>query len=103
MRKRVAAALVLTLLLSLGVAGSLMMVLVVPFLFDAPGTESQMATWVMVGAVLSAPFTCLAALGGVWIAAFPAGRSPWWYASLALPVLSLLVFWVAGSLRPGFF
>ena len=74
----------------------------VPFLFDAPGTEDQVATWTMAGAVLSLPFTFLGALVGVWLAVVP-GRSGWWYLSLALPVASLLVFWVAGSFRPGFF
>jgi len=102
-RKRVLAAIILSVLL-LGATGvSLLLVTIVPFLFDAPGTESQPATWTMAAAVLSAPLMCLAAIVAVWIAAFPAGRSRWWYAALALPGLSALVFWVAGSLRPGFF
>ncbi|MFM8790643.1 MAG: hypothetical protein ACKOEI_12495, partial [Chthoniobacterales bacterium] len=32
--------------------------------------------------VLSAPVMCLLSIIGVWIAAFPEGRSRWWYASL---------------------
>ena len=103
MRPRVIAAIVLTILLLFGAATSLVLVMIVPFLFDAPGTEDQAATWTMAGAVLSAPVMCLLATAGVWIAAFPAGRSRWWYASLALPFLSGLVFWIAGSFRPGFF
>lgn len=103
MRKRVVAAIVLTLLLLCALGASVVLVIIVPFLFDAPGTESQTATWTMAGAVLSAPLMCLAAIAGVWIAAFPAGRSRWWYASLLLPALSAVVFWVAGSCRPGFF
>ncbi len=103
MRPRVIAAIVLTLLLLFGAGTSLLLVMIVPFLFDAPGTEEQAATWVIVGAILSAPLMCLAATIGVWIAAFPAGRSRWWYAALILPVLSGLVFWIAGSFRPEFF
>ena len=103
MRKRVLAAILLTVLLLLAAAGSLMMAMIVPFLFDAPGTEDQPATWAMALAVLSAPIMCLLAVVGVWFAAFPEGRSRWWYASLALPLLSLFAFWIAGSLRPGFF
>jgi len=102
-RPRVIAAIVLTLLLLFGAGMSLVLVTIVPFLFDAPGTEEQAATWTMAGAILSAPLMCLLATISVWIAAFPAGRSKWWYAPLILPFLSLLVFWVAGSLRPGFF
>jgi hypothetical protein len=102
-RPRVIAAIVLTLLLLFGAGTSLVLVLISPFLFDAPGTESQAATWIMVGAILSAPIMCLLAIASVWIAAFPAGRSKWWYASLALPFVSGLVFWIAGSFRPGFF
>ena len=103
MRPRLIAAIVLTLLLLFGAGMSLVLVMMIPFLFDAPGTEDQAATWTMAGAVLSAPVMCLLAIVGAWIAAFPEGRSRWWYASLALPFLSLLVFWIAGSLRPGFF
>jgi len=103
MRKRVLFAIVLTCLLMLAFAGSLALVLITPFLFDDPYSSDLKATWVMAGAVLSLPVTCLLALGGVWIAAFPAGRTRWWYAALVLPVLSALVFWVAGSSRPGFF
>jgi hypothetical protein len=103
MRKRVRAAIVLTLLLLCALAGSLLLVVITPFLFDDPYSADLTATWIMAGAVLSAPLMCLLALAGVWIAAFPAGRSRWWYAVLALPVLSALVFWVAGSFRPGFF
>jgi len=103
MRRRVIAAIVLTLLLLFGAATSLVLVMMVPFLFDAPGTEDQAATWTMAGAILSAPLMCLAATISVWIAAFPEGRSRWWYAALLLPVLSALVFRVAGSFRPGFF
>ena len=103
MRPRVIAAIVLTLLLLFGAGTSLVLVMIVPFLFDAPGTEEQTATWTMAGAILSAPLMCLAAAISVWIAAFPEGRSRWWYAALILPVLSGLVFWIAGSFRPGFF
>jgi hypothetical protein len=103
MRKRVRAAIGLTLLLLCALAGSLLLVVITPFLFDDPYSADLTATWIMAGAVLSAPLMCLLALAGVWIAAFPAGRSRWWYAVLALPVLSALVFWVAGSFRPGFF
>ena len=103
MRPRVIAAIVLTVLLLFGAATSFVLVMIVPFLFDAPGTEEQVATWTMAGAILSAPIMCLLAIASVWIAAFPAGRSKWWYAPLILPFLSLLVFWVAGSFRPGFF
>jgi hypothetical protein len=103
MRKRVRAAIVLTLLLLCALAGSLLLVVITPFLFDDPYSADLTATWIMAGAVLSAPVMCLLAMAGVWIAAFPAGRSRWWYAVLALPVLSALVFWVAGSFRPGFF
>jgi hypothetical protein len=103
MRPRVIAAIVLTILLLFGAGTSLVLVMIVPFLFDAPGTEEQAATWVMAGAILSAPLMCLAATISVWIAAFPAGRSRWWYAALALPFVSGLVFWIAGSFRPGFF
>lgn len=103
MRRRVIAAIVLTVLLLLGAATSLVLVTIVPFLFDAPETEDQAATWIMAGAILSAPLMCLLAIISVWIAAFPEGRSRWWYAPLALPFLSGLVFWVAGSFRPGFF
>ena len=103
MRPRVIAAIVLTVLLLFGAATSLVMVMIVPFLFDAPGTEEQAATWTMAGAVLSAPLMCLAAIICAWIAAFPEGRSRWWYAALALPFVSGLVFWIAGSFRPGFF
>lgn len=102
-RDRIVAAIVLTALLLLGAAGSLMLVMIVPFLFDAPGTEDQAATWTMAGAVLSAPVMCLLAIVSVWIAAFPEGRSRWWYAAVALPFVSGLVFWIAGSVRPGFF
>lgn len=80
-----------------------MLVIITPFLFDDPFSAELTATCVMAGAVLSAPVMCLLAIAGVWIAAFPEGRSMWWYASLALPFLSLLTFWIAGSLRPGFF
>jgi hypothetical protein len=79
------------------------LVVITPFLFDDPYSADLTATWIMAGAVLSAPVMCLLALAGVWIAAFPAGRSRWWYAVLVLPALSALVFWVAGSFRPGFF
>jgi hypothetical protein len=103
MRKRVWAAIVLTLPLLCALAGSLMLVVITPFLFDDPYSADLAATWTMAGAVLSAPLMCLAAIAGVWIAAFPAGRSRWWYATLALPALSALGFWVAGSFRPGFF
>lgn len=102
-RDRIVAAIVLTALLLPGAAGSLMLVMIVPFLFDAPGTEDQAATWTMAGAVLSAPVMCLLAIVSVWIAAFPEGRSRWWYAAVALPFVSGLVFWIAGSVRPGFF
>ena len=80
-----------------------MLVIITPFLFDDPYSADLTVTWVMACAVLSAPVMCLLAMAGVWIAAFPAGRSCWWYAALALPALSALVFWVAGSFRPGFF
>ena len=103
MRPRVIAAIVLTILLLFGAGTSLVLVTIVPFLFDAPGTEDQAATWTMAGAILSAPLMCLLSIIGVWIAAFPAGRSKWWYAALALPFVSGLVFWIAGSFRPGFF
>lgn len=103
MRGRVIAAIILTIPLLFAAGSSLVLVMMVPFLFDAPGTEDQAATRIMAGAVLSAPLMCLAAAVGVWIAAFPEGRSCWWYASLALPFLSGLVFWIAGSFRPGFF
>lgn len=103
MRMRVIAAILLTIPLLFAAGCSLLLVMIVPFLFDAPGTEDQAATWTMAGAVLSSPFMCLAAIVGVWIAAFPEGRSRCWYAVLGLPVLSGLVFWVAGSFRPGFF
>jgi hypothetical protein len=103
MRKRVWMAIILTLLLLCALGVSLMLVIITPFLFDDPFSAELTATWVMAGAVLSAPVTCLLAILGVWIAAFPAGRSAWWYASLALPLLSALAFWIAGSLRPGFF
>jgi hypothetical protein len=103
MRIRVLAAVVLTLLLLVGIGCSLVLVMIVPFLFDAPGTEDQPATWAMAFAVLSAPVTCLLSIVAVWIAAFPAGRSAWWYAGLVLPFLSLVAFWIAGSFRPGFF
>ena len=103
MRLRVIAAIILTLPLLFTAGCSVVLVMISPFLFDAPGTESQAATWIMVGAILSAPFMCLAAIVGVWIAAFPEGRSRWWYAALALPFLSGLVFRIAGSFRPGFF
>lgn len=103
MRKRVGAAIFLTLLLLCALAGSLLLVVVAPFLFDDPYSAELTATWVMAGAVLSAPVMCLLAIAGVWFAAFPAGRSRWWYAALALPALSGLVFWIAGSFRPGFF
>lgn len=103
MRKRVLAAILLTALLLFGAAGSLMLVMIVPFLFDDPGTENQSATWTMAIAVLSAPVMCLLSIVGVWVAAFPEGRSRWWYATVALPFVSGLVFWIAGSFRPGFF
>jgi len=103
MRKRVVAAIVLTAILLFGAAISLALVLIVPFLFDAPGTEDQTATWAMAFAILATPIMCLLAIVGVWIAAFPEGRTRWWYASLALPLLSLFAFWLAGSFRPGFF
>lgn len=103
MRKRVWAAVILTLLLLCALGVSLLLVVVTPFLFDDPYSADLAATWAMAGAVLSAPVMCSLAILGVWIAAFPAGRSAWWYASLALPLLSALAFWIAGSLRPGFF
>ncbi len=103
MRRRVWLAIVLTLLLLCALGVSLMLVVITPFLFDDPYSADLTATWVMAGAVLSAPLMCLAAVAGVWVAAFPAGRSRWWYATLALPALSALVFSVAGSFRPGFF
>lgn len=80
-----------------------MLVIITPFLFDDPFSAELTATWVMAGAVLSAPVMCVLAIVGVWIAAFPEGRTRWWYAPLLLPFLSALVFWVAGSFRPGFF
>lgn len=103
MRKRVRAAIVLTLLLLCALAGSLPLVVVTPFLFDDPYSADLTATWVMAGAVLSVPLLCLVAIVAVWVAALPACRSRWWYAALALPVLSFVVFWIAGSFRPGFF
>lgn len=103
MRTRTVAAIFLSLLLLLCAAASLVTFLFIPFLFDAPGTEDQPAVWAMAGAILSFPLMCLVAIAGLWIAAFPAGRSLWWYASLALPFLSLLAFLVATSYRPGFF
>jgi len=103
MRRRVWVAIFLTLVLLPALAGSLALVMVTPFLFDDPTAADLQATWVMAGAVLSLPIACLLAMVGVWVAAVPAGRSRWWYAALALPVLSALVFWVAGSFRPGFF
>ncbi len=103
MRPRLIAAIVLTILLLFGAGTSLVLVMIVPFLFDAPGTEEQAATWVMAGAILSAPLMCLATTISVWIAAFPAGRSRWWYAALAFPALSAAAFFIAGSFRPGFF
>ena len=103
MRKRVWLAIVFTLLLLCAFGASLMLVTITPFLFDDPASADMTVTWVMAGAVLSAPLMCLAAMAAVWIAAFPAGRSRWWYAALALPALSALIFSVAGSFRPGFF
>lgn len=103
MRPRVIAAIVLTLPLLFATGCSVILVMMVPFLFDAPGTEEQAATWTMAAAILSAPIMCSLAIASVWIAAFPAGRSKWWYASLALPFVSGLAFWIAGSFRPGFF
>jgi hypothetical protein len=103
MRKRVWVPIVLTVVLLVALAGSLALLLITPFLFDDPYSADLSATWVMAGAVLSAPLMCLAAIVGVWMAALPAGRSRWWYAALALPALSALVFVVAGLLRPGFF
>lgn len=103
MSRRVWLTIILTVLLGCALAGSLLLIVITPFLFDDPYSADLTATWVMAGAVLSAPLMCLAAIAGVWIAAFPAGRSRWWYAALVLPVLSALVFWVAGSFRPGFF
>jgi hypothetical protein len=101
-RVRPTVSILLSLLLLPAVLLSVYACIFVPFLFDAPGTEEQAATWIMAGAVLSLPLAFLAALIGVCIAAFSA-RSPWWYAALTLPFLSLLVFLVAGSFRPGFF
>ena len=103
MQKRVWVAIVLTFLLLCALAGSLLLVFITPFLFDDPYSADLRATWAMAGAVLSAPVMCLVAIICVWIAAFPAGRSKWWYAALALPFVSGLVFWIAGSFRPGFF
>lgn len=100
---RVIAAILLTVLLLFAAGSSLVLVMMVPFLFDAPGTEEQAATWTMAGAILAAPVMCLAATVCVWVAAFPEGRSRWWYAALALPFVSGLVLWIAGSFRPGFF
>lgn len=102
MRKRVWVAIVLTVLLLLALAGSLALVVITPFLFDDPYSADLTATWVMAGAVLSAPPMILLALACVWIA-LPERRSKWWYAGLALPALSGLAFWIAGSFRPGFF
>ncbi len=99
---RIALAIILTLVLLAALAGSFVLVLVSPFLFDDPSAAASTATWVMAGAVWSLPVTLLLALAGVWIAR-PERRSKWWYAALGLPVLSGVVFWVAGSLRPGFF
>ncbi len=103
MRRRVCLAIILTVLLGCALAGSLLLIVITPFLFDDPYSADLTATWVMAGAVLSVPLMCLVAIAGVWIAAFPRGRSRWWYAALALPVLSVLIFWIAGSFRPGFF
>lgn len=102
MRPRLVVSILLSLLLLPAILFSVYACIIVPFLFDAPGTEEQTATWIMAGAVLSLPLAGLAALVGVWVVVFPA-RSLWWYAALVLPVLSLVVFWVAGSFRPGFF
>ena len=103
MRRRVWLAVILTVLLGCALAGSLLLIVITPFLFDDPYSADLTATWFMAGAVLSAPLMCLGAIAGVWIAAFPAGRSRWWYAASLLPLVSLLVFWVAGSFRRGFF
>ena len=100
---RIAVAIILTLVLLAALAGSLVLVFVSPFMFDDPSAADSTATWLMAGAMLSAPLMCLAAIIGVWMAAHPAGRSRWWYVSLALPVLSAVVFLIAGSFRPGFF
>lgn len=99
---RLAAAIFFSLILVPAALFALFACVMTPFLFDAPGTESQSATWIMAGSVLSMPVTILAALVCVWVA-LPERRSKWWYAGLALPVLSVFVFWVAGSCRPGFF
>lgn len=99
---RLAAAIIVTLLLAPTAVLSAAGVLMIPFLFDAPGTEDQVAMWCLAGAVLSLPPALLAALVAVWIAV-PAERSLWWYAALTLPALSGLAFIVAGRSVPGFF
>ena len=86
MRPRLIAAIVLTLLLLFGAGTSLVLVIIVPFLFDAPGTEEQAATWVMAGAILSAPLTCLAATIACGSLLFPpdavVGGTPRWLSPL---------------------
>ena len=72
MRKRVWLAIILTLLLLCALVGYLPLVVITPFLFYDPYSADLTATWAMAGAVLSAPLMCLAAIAGVWIAAFPA-------------------------------
>lgn len=99
---RLVAAIVLSLALLPAVLFGLFACVMTPFLFDAPDTESQAATWIMAGSVFSMPVTTVAALACVWIV-LPPRRSKWWYAGLALPALSVLTFWIAGSFRPGFF
>ena len=98
---RWAASILLTVLLLPALLFSVYALIAVPFLFDAPGSDTQTATWVMAFALLSLPVMILASLIGTWIA-LPSRRSPWWYASLLLPGISLAVFIIAGYCRPGF-
>ena len=98
---RLAAAVVLSLILVPALLFSFAACITTPFLFDAPGTETQVATYALALSVLSLPVTLIAALAAVWIAV-PARRSAWWYAGLLLPVASVAAFIIAGYARPGF-
>jgi len=99
---RMALAVLVSVVLGPAVPVAVFAVMMIPFLFDAPGTADRAAMWALAGAVLAMPVCLALAIAGAWVAVRP-GRSRWWYAGLLLPAACGLAFYVAGSLQPGFF
>ena len=67
-----------------------LLVLFVPLLFDAPGSERNLATIALAVGVVSCPAACLTALYVTWPVIRSGGGSPGWMWVL-LPIASIVV------------